>query len=203
MRNIFWCLVLGICLAAVGCSGMGGEWSIDGSDVVGVLMETELGEIRLAVDVDRAPVTSANFLRYVDEGFYDGGQFHRTVRRDNQPNDEVQIEVIQGSANREKGRGYGAIELERTSVTGLKHVDGSVSMARGGPDTATSSFFICIGDQRELDFGGRRNGDGQGFAAFGRVTEGMDVVRKIQESAAEGQNLAPAIGIIQVERMKK
>ena len=190
MKNYVCLLILGLILMVGGCGG------------VEVLMETELGEIWLMVDEERAPVTAANFLRYVDEGYYDGGRFHRTVRRDNQPDDEVKIEVIQGSANREKGRGYGAIELERTSVTGLLHVDGALSMARGGADTATSSFFICIGDQPELDFGGKRNADGQGFAAFGRVIEGMDVVRQIQESAAEGQNLEPAMGIIRVVRNK-
>ena len=75
-------------------------------------------------------------------------------------------------------------------------------MARGGPDTATSSFFICIGDQPALDFGGRRNPDGQGFAAFGRVTKGMDVVKKIQMSAAEAQRLTPPIGITRIVRIK-
>jgi peptidyl-prolyl cis-trans isomerase A (cyclophilin A) len=91
--------------------------------------------------------------------------------------------------------------LERTNVTGLRHIDGTLSMARSGPDTATASFFICIGDQPELDFGGRRNRDGQGFAAFGQVIEGMDVVRAINRSAAEGQTLRPPIALVRVERL--
>ena len=93
------------------------------------------------------------------------------------------------------------IELERTSVTGLRHIDGTLSMARGGPDSATSSFFICIGNQPALDFGGHRNLDGQGFAAFGRVTRGMDVVRKIQASAAEAQRLTPPVTITRIVRI--
>jgi len=94
------------------------------------------------------------------------------------------------------------IELERTSVTGLRHVDGTLSMARGGPDSATSSFFICIGDQPALDFGGHRNLDGQGFAAFGRVTRGMDVVKKIQASPAEAQRLTPPVIITRIVRIR-
>ncbi|MFC1782873.1 peptidylprolyl isomerase [Planctomycetota bacterium] len=161
-----------------------------------------MGDIQIAVDVELASGTAENFLRYVDEEFYDGGQFHRTVRLDNQPNQEVKIEVIQGSANRQKGRGYASVPLERTSVTGLRHIDGAISMARSGPDTATSSFFFCIGDQPELDFGGKRNADGQGFRAFSRVIGGMDVVRRIQASSADRQNLDPPIRIIKVKRLK-
>ena len=94
-----------------------------------------------------------------------------------------------------------ALPLERTRDTGLRHLDGTLSMARAGPDTATSDFFICIGDQPELDFGGKRNPDGQGFAAFGRVTKGMDVVRRIQQAPAEGQTLTPPVSILNIERL--
>jgi peptidyl-prolyl cis-trans isomerase A (cyclophilin A) len=87
------------------------------------------------------------------------------------------------------------VPLERTSVTGLRHLDGTLSMARDGPDTATSDFFICIGDQPSLDFGGKRNPDGQGFAAFGHVVGGMDVVRRIQAAPADGQSLTPPVRI--------
>lgn len=166
-----------------------------------VIVETDLGAIEIAVDADAAPRTAANFLWYVDEGFYDDGQFHRTVTMDNQPDDDVRIEVVQASI--ESAREVDerpAITLERTTATGLAHVDGTVSMARGGPDTATSSFFICIGDQPSLDFGGARNPDGQGFAAFGQVVSGMDVVRRIQQSPADGQQLAPPIRILRAYR---
>ena len=92
------------------------------------------------------------------------------------------------------------IELERTNVTKLTHGDGVLSMARGGPNTATSDFFITIGPQHELDFGGKRNPDGQGFAAFGRVTKGVDVVKAIQKSPAKLQNLDPPVDIVSIKR---
>jgi len=166
-----------------------------------VIVETDLGAIEIAVDEAAAPRTAANFLWYVDEGFYDEGQFHRTVTMDNQPDDDVRIEVVQASiASAREVDERPAITLERTTATGLRHLAGTVSMARGGPDTATSSFFICIGDQPSLDFGGARNPDGQGFAAFGQVVSGMDVVRRIQQSPADGQQLAPPIRILRAYR---
>ena len=170
---------------------------------VRVVLETSLGPIELEVDAAHAPATAANFLRYVDAGRYHGGRFHRTVKLDNQPGKTVLIEVVQAGVDpaREKD-GFPAIALERTSVTGLKHRDGTLSMARDGPDTATSDFFICIGDQPELDFGGKRNPDGQGFAAFGRVVRGMDVVRRIQASPAKEQALTPPVMIRSARRRR-
>jgi peptidyl-prolyl cis-trans isomerase A (cyclophilin A) len=160
-----------------------------------VRIDTELGVIEVALSGDRAPKTVENFLRYVEGGFYDGGVFHRTVTMSNQPQSPVKIEVIQGGPNPEKKPGFGPIALERTSLTGLKHVNGAISMARSGPDTATGDFFFCIGDQPELDFGGKRNPDGQGFAVFGLVLKGLDVIRKIQGRPAELQKLAPPVKI--------
>ena len=168
-----------------------------------VTVQTELGNIELAIDSARAPITARNFLRYVDAGRYEGGRFHRTVTMANQPNNAVKIEVIQWSAAPRGDReAFPPVELERTSVTGLKHLDGTISMARGGPNTATSDVFICIGDQPSLDFGGARNADGQGFAAFGRVVSGMDIVRRIHGSPASGQALTPAIRIINIARKR-
>jgi peptidyl-prolyl cis-trans isomerase A (cyclophilin A) len=168
--------------------------------VTALAIETELGNIEVEVDTVHAPVTAANFLRYVDAGLYNGGAFHRTVKPDNQPRNQVKIEVIQ--AGRASGaKGFAAIPLERTSVTGLSHRDGTVSMARDGPDTATSDFFVCIGDQPSLDFGGKRNPDGQGFAAFGRVVRGMDIVRRIQSAPSDGkQHLTPPVRILRIAR---
>jgi len=166
-----------------------------------VVFRTERGEIEVEVDTIRAPVTGKNFLRYVDGGFFTSGSFYRVVRADNQPNDSIRITVIQAGATREKrGQGFPPIELERTSVTGLKHLDGTLSMARAGPNTATSSFFICLGPQPALDFGGMRNPDGQGFAAFGRVVRGLDVARRIQSEPAKGQNLVTPIVIHEAVR---
>lgn len=179
-------------------------------DGIRVLVRTELGDIVLELDAKRAPGTTANFLRYVDAGHYDGGTFHRTVTLDNQPESPVKIEVIQAGVNPDRAReGFPPIPLERTSVTGLLHKDGTVSMARGAPDSATSGWFICINDQPSLDFGGARNPDGQGFAAFGRVVSGMDVVRRIQRAPSssnratnvEAQRLTPPIRILKVSRV--
>ncbi len=170
---------------------------------VRVLLRTQLGDIELQLAATHAPKTTANFLRYVKAGLYNGGEFHRTVTMDNQPQNPVKIQVIQGGVpiDREKDV-FLPIKLERTSQSGLSHKDGTVSMARSEPDSATSDFFICVGDQPELDFGGKRNPDGQGFAAFGRVIRGMDVVRKIHASPAEGQKLTPPIKIISATVVK-
>jgi peptidyl-prolyl cis-trans isomerase A (cyclophilin A) len=166
-----------------------------------VVLETEQGAIEVELADARAPITAANFLRYLDGGFYDGGRFHRTVKMDNQPNNKIRIEVIQGGPTAERAKqGFPPIALERTSQTGLSHKDGVISMARSAPDSATSDFFICIGDQPSLDFGGLRNPDGQGFAAFGHVVKGMDVVRKIQIAPAEGQRLTPPVTIVKARR---
>lgn len=180
------------------------------AQTVRVRVQTELGDVVLEVDPVKAPISTANFLNYVDGGHYDGGVFHRTVKMDNQPESPVKIEVIQAGVNPVRAKeGFPAIALERTSVTGLRHKDGAVSMARGGPDSATSGWFICINDQPSLDFGGARNPDGQGFAAFGRVVSGMDVVRIIQSAPssparttnAEAQRLTPPIKIVKVSRV--
>jgi peptidyl-prolyl cis-trans isomerase A (cyclophilin A) len=161
-----------------------------------VLIQTTMGDIEVELDAKNAPITTVNFLRYVLEGFYSDGVFFRTVTASNQPDDPVKIAVIQAQADPTRDdEAFAPISIERTRDTGLRHVDGTISMARNGPDTATHHFFICIGDQPELDFGGRRNPDGQGFAAFGRVIRGMDVVRKIHESPADGQKLTPPIRI--------
>ena len=168
-----------------------------------VLVQTELGDIEIEVDTKRAPVSAGLFLKQVDAGMYDGGQFHRTVKMDNQPTNDVKIEVIQASVNKAREKDVGEpIALERTTATGLKHTDGCVSTPRGAPDSARTGFFICINDQPSLDFGGKRNPDGQGFAAFGRVVRGMDVVRKIQQAPnTEAQLLTPPITIKSVKRL--
>jgi len=170
-----------------------------------VLVQTERGDIVLEIDTAHAPITAANFLKYVDAGHYNGGTFHRTVKMDNQPDSPVKIEVIQAGVDADRAKeGFAPIALERTSITGLRHVDGAISMARGAPDSATSGWFICINDQPSLDFGGARNPDGQGFAAFGRVVQGMDVVRAIQRAPnTDAQRLTPPIKILSVARVPK
>jgi peptidyl-prolyl cis-trans isomerase A (cyclophilin A) len=175
-----------------------------------VVFETELGNITMEVDVVHAPITGENFLKYVDGKFYDGGMINRAVRPDNTTRHDVEIQVIQFQIDRARSREqFPAIPMERTSLTGLKHLNGAISMARNGPDTATASFSIVIGDQPEMDFGGKRNADGQGFAVFGRVVEGMAVVKKIQaaptlpagERGAYGtESLNPPIKILKAYR---
>jgi peptidyl-prolyl cis-trans isomerase A (cyclophilin A) len=192
--------VFAVLLASLGSEGQAQSASPAKSAAIHLVIETDRGNISVTLDSARAPNTVANFLRYVDGGFYTGGLFHRTVTPTNQPNDSVRIEVIQGGANPQR-QAFPPIELERTNVTGLKHRDGTLSMARAGPNTATSDFFICIGDQPSLDFGGHRNRDGQGFAAFGQVTKGMDVVRAIQASPAQGQRLTPPVAIRRINRV--
>ena len=169
-----------------------------------VVFETTLGAITIEVNVAKAPVTSANFLRYVDEGLYTAGRFHRTVRPDTEIRKDVPIAVVQATRapRTPETPGFPPIPLEWTSVTGLTHVDGAVSMARGAVDSASADFFICIGPQPLLDFGGARNADGQGFAVFGRVVAGMDVVKKIQAAPVRAgtQNLEPPIEIVKAAR---
>ena len=167
-----------------------------------VIIQTDLGNIEVEIDTAHAPLTAANFLRYVDLGFYRFGRFHRTVRADNQPDSKVKIAVVQAGLDSLRVKDFPPIKLERTSVTKLLHKDGTISMARDGPDTATSDFFICVGDQPALDYGGKRNPDGQGFAAFGRVMLGMDVVRKINAAPATGQALEPAVRIKNIVRKR-
>jgi peptidyl-prolyl cis-trans isomerase A (cyclophilin A) len=181
-----------------------------------VSIETEAGVIQAVLEDQKAPITVANFLKYVDARQYDGGEFFRTVRTkpDNQPKVSVKIDVIQTQVNPAfLRRSFNPIPLERTRDTGLKHVDGVLSMPRNTPDSATSGFSICIGDQPEMDFGGRRNPDGQGFAVFGRVTSGMKTVRKIHVSpsgptaakdgvSAGDQLLTPPVKILSVRRAR-
>lgn len=171
-----------------------------------VLIETDKGEIMIRLAPEKAPVSCENFMQYVDQKKYDGATFYRVVRLDNQPNNKVRIEVIQGGVKDDTTKNYQPVIHENTKITGLKHLDGTLSMARMGTGTASSEFFICINDQPELDFGGKRNPDGQGFAAFGQVMSGMEVVRKIQGAqtgqGADSQLLNPPVKIIRVKRLK-
>jgi peptidyl-prolyl cis-trans isomerase A (cyclophilin A) len=167
-----------------------------------VLIKTEFGNIEVEIFQDKAPISASNFLRYVDNGFYKNSSFYRTVTLNNQPKDEIKIDVIQGGLF-DKDNIYPPIKHETTKETGILHKDGTISFARNEPGTATSEFFICIGDQPELDYGGKRNPDRQGFAAFGRVISGMDIVRKINNRHANGQMLHPQIKIYNIERKKQ
>ncbi len=167
-----------------------------------VTIVTAFGPIRVAVDEVHAPKTAANFLWYVRHHAYDGGRFHRTVttQPDNQPHNTVKIDVIQASnAHAWDKRLRPPVSFEPTSATGIRHDDGTISMARDpGLDTAQADFFICIGAQPSLDDGGHRSADHRGFAAFGHVVSGMDIVRRIHTAHADGQTLAPPITITRI-----
>ncbi|GAA0869593.1 peptidylprolyl isomerase [Brevundimonas basaltis] len=161
-----------------------------------VVLDTDAGRMVVELEPERAPLTVCNFLGYVTDGDYAGGSFFRTVVRETNANPNP-IDVIQAATPRGSDDDLRPpIPLERTRDTGLSHVAGVISMARDGPDTATSSFFIVTQDTPSLDFGGGRNPDGQGFAAFGRLVEGLDVARRIQMSPADAaEQLTPPVVI--------
>lgn len=167
-----------------------------------VVLETDVGNITIEIYEEKAPVTAANFLRYVDEGLFSRSSFYRVLRPDNQPKDSIKIGVLQGGLAPVFSAALPPIRHESTGQTGLTHQDGTLSMVRQGPGTARSEFFVCIGDQPALDAGGKRNPDGKGFAAFGKVIEGMEVVRKIYQMPAQGQLLEEPVKITSVARAK-
>ena len=159
----------------------------DTDNTILVILETELGDIEVAVDLARAPVSGGDFLAYVDQGLYEGAAFYRTVMPENDNGSPV-ISVIQGGLI-DAEQGLAPVRHETTEATGLRHLDGTISLARSDPGTGGgAAFFICIGEQPSLDFGGMRNPDGQGFAAFGQVTKGMDVVHAIHRRDAAGES---------------
>jgi len=181
---------------------------------ISLLMQTNLGAIYLDLYPKKAPVTVNNFLQYVDGKYYNGGSFYRVVGESNQAQNKIKIGVIQGGMGMDENpRPFAPIAHETTEATGLLHEDGVISIARGEPGTAQSEFFICVDDQPALDFGGMRNPDGKGFAAFGRVTKGMDVVRAIQKQRTDtpdlgkleytsGQILLEPVSIVSISRVK-
>ncbi|PLW95727.1 MAG: peptidylprolyl isomerase [Marinilabiliales bacterium] len=168
-----------------------------------VIIKTVFGDITVELYPDKAPVTVDNFLTYVKENRFREATFYRVVTLENQPDNDIKIEVIQGgNFDDDHPDSLPPITHETTDQTGIKHKDGVISMARMEPGTANDDFFICIGDQPELDFGGKRNPDGQGFAAFGKVVKGMDVVHKIHQVPAPEQWLEKDIPILAVEMVK-
>ena len=191
MRTMIMTAVLAPVLALSACAA-----TANGADHPRVVLETDAGRMVLELELERAPLTVCNFLSYVTDGDYDGGSFFRTVvsATNDHPNP---IDVIQAATPRGADDDLRPpIPLERTRDTGLAHVAGAISMARDGPDTATSSFFIVTQAAPGLDFGGGRNPDGQGFAVFGRLIEGLDVARRIQMSPADAEEqLTPPVFI--------
>lgn len=172
---------LGMALAA----GRSAAKNIRGDHYCSVVIDSAMGPIAVLLDLGRAPISAGDFLKYVDRGLYTGGAFYRTVRPDDDPK-PIKIEVVQGGLT-DDGKYLDPIAHEPTSLTGLRHRNGTISIARDGVGTGTAgAFFICIGDQPELDFGGMRNPDGQGFAAFGHVTAGMKLIREMGALKTQG-----------------
>ncbi len=165
-----------------------------------VSVATSLGEIVCEIDTIHAPLTALNFLNHVQMDTYKNAVFYRVVRPNNQPYSKTKIEVIQGGlfADEEIDK-IKPIAHESTKMTGLKHLNGTISMARNEPGSASTEFFICVGNQPELDFGGTRNPDGQGFAAFGKVIKAMDVVQKIQTQKNTSQYLIDPVKILKIK----
>jgi peptidyl-prolyl cis-trans isomerase A (cyclophilin A) len=170
---------------------------------VDVIFKTTLGDIVMAVETERAPITASNFLRYVDQKRYDGTTFYRAVA----VGEDGKYGLIQGGLRGNLKREFKPIELEPTSSTGLSHTDGAISMARGEPNSATSDFFIIIGGLTSLD--AQPNGGDPGYAVFGHVVEGMDVVRAIitqptspteGEGVMKGQMLAMPVKVLTARR---
>jgi peptidyl-prolyl cis-trans isomerase A (cyclophilin A) len=172
-----------------------------------VAIDTALGPIGILLELGRAPLSAGDFLKYVDRGLYAGGAFYRTVRPDDDTN-PIKIDVVQGGLT-DDGKYLDPIAHEPTSLTGLRHRNGTISIARDAVGTGTAgAFFVCIGDQPELDFGGKRNPDGQGFAAFGQVTNGMKLIREIWSSktqgppgSSEGELIASPVKILGARRV--
>ncbi|MET0291824.1 MAG: peptidylprolyl isomerase [Steroidobacteraceae bacterium] len=168
-----------------------------------VILQTTLGEVRVALETERAPITSANFLKYVDEKRLDGTTIYRAVKI----GDDGIYGLVQGGVQGDRKRTLPPIAHESPAVTGVGHVDGTISMARGDPGSATADFFFVLGDLRSLD-GSPANND-PGYAAFGHVTAGLDVVRAVldlprsetaDQEVMKGQMLAQPVKIVTVRR---
>jgi len=168
-----------------------------------VIIETNLGNIEIELFADKAPKTVAAFLSYVDSGFYNSTSFYRVLKTEELPT-TTNSGIIQGGlwqTNPAKKITIPGVEHESTKLSGLTHQSGTISLARLAPGTANTEFFICIGDQSTLDFGQRGTEDGQGYAAFGEVFEGMTIVRKIQAQKSHGDKFDEKIEITKITRL--
>ena len=169
-----------------------------------VEIQTGSGDIEVELYQDKAPKTVTAFLRYIDSGFYKDASFYRILNDENQPSNAPKAELIQGGlwkTNYKRLESLPGIPHETTEQTHIFHKDGVISLARAEPGTASTEFFICIGDQPGFDYGGENNPDGQGYAAFGKVVKGMDVIRKIYHSRENDQAFDPPVYIYKIVRL--
>jgi peptidyl-prolyl cis-trans isomerase A (cyclophilin A) len=192
-------------LAGSGALAVWPAWAQTSAGLTRVNLETGQGLIVLELFADKAPITSANFLAYVDARLYDGATIYRALRSPGPP----PTGLIQGGARADPAKTIAPIAHESTRQTGLSHKDGTLSLARRAPGTATSDFFICVGDAPYLDADPSAPGDNLGFAAFGHVTAGMDIARQILSLPTSptaggpdmaGQMLEPPVPIVSARR---
>lgn len=169
-----------------------------------IKIETHFGDIIVELYPEKAPKTVAAFLSYVDSGLYKGASFYRVLKEEDQPSSAFRSELIQGgiwqTKNQEQAKLPG-VPHETTKETGILHKDGVISLARTTPGSASSEFFIVVGDQKAYDYGGDANSDGQGFAAFGKVIKGMKVVRQIHSQPDNETSFLPPVEIINIVRL--
>ncbi|SFQ25727.1 peptidylprolyl isomerase [Parafilimonas terrae] len=167
-------------------------------------ISTKFGDIEVELYPEQAPETVKAFLRYVDSGYYTNSAFYRVLRDDEQPSNAPKSELIQGGlwkTNYKLSAGLPGIKHETTTQTKILHKNGVISMARLEPGTANTEFFICVGDQPGFDYGGANNADGQGYAAFGKVVKGMNVVYNIYDAPESDGEFDPLIYIFKIKRL--
>jgi peptidyl-prolyl cis-trans isomerase A (cyclophilin A) len=172
-------------------------------DAPHVIIRTPAGDIEVEVYLRQAPKTAGAFLSYVDSGLYKNSSFYRVLNEDNQVTGAPVSNLIQGGiwkTNHDKAISLPGVPHETTRETHIQHTNGVISLARDKPGTGTTEFFICVGDQPGFDFGGENNPDGQGYAAFGKVVDGMDVVRTLYARPESNQSFTPQIPIYNIVR---
>lgn len=194
--------------APLAAQAEGAQANAENFETVDIVLETEMGDITIALETERAPITAGNFLRYVDEDRFDGTVFYRAMNLDREPRPNG---LLQGGTQWDPERVLPGIEHEPTTLTGLSHTDGALSMAMGEPGTANGDFSIMLGDQSGLDADPSSDNPTwqHGYAVFGYVVDGMDVVKAIHASPIDpdkgegwmkGEMLADPVVILEARR---
>lgn len=194
---------IGVVFLLLSVLSIGACHSPSNPDAPHVIIQTQAGEIEVELYPKQAPRTVSAFLSYIDSGFYKSGSFYRVLNEDNQVTGAGASQLIQGGiwkTDHARAVGVRGVPHEPTSVTHLLHKNGTISLARDTPGSGTTEFFICVGDQPGFDFGGENNPDGQGYAAFGKVVRGMDVVRTIYARPENNQSFTPPVPINKIFR---
>jgi peptidyl-prolyl cis-trans isomerase A (cyclophilin A) len=199
------CFVFYLIAVVAACTGMYGCTSEKKYNNPVILIKTKFGNIKVELYPQQAPLTVSAFLRNVDSGYFKDCSFYRVLRNDNQVTGALHSLLVQGGvwqANPDSKSKFKPIPHEPTNKTGILHKRGIISMARNEPGTATSEFFICVEDEPGFDYGGANNNDGEGYAAFGKVVEGMGIVERIHLQPEDDQRFTPPVAILNIERVK-